>query len=251
MAPASGIILLTSLLLYRSAAAKDPAWTGKPPAGQHHANIFVNSTYEDVVIQGVEPVSVYAPLKYNQGLQYDNWYAYPYPEFLQHLPVARPYGNISTTGNNGSTITPVHLYSDFISIKPISADFAIYIDTNSINTVPVVGKVLIKAYKREKGEKELILLSEASCAFRNLDEGHMEHCKFPKEWMDVVLLEFSVVGEGYIAQLSDLISAAQASFNLQAFLPDVIPAGTVGFLMDNFCFGHDGDREYDRGKHGH
>ena len=52
-------------------------------------------------------------------------------------------------------------------------------------------------------------------------------------------MEFAVVGEGYIAQLSNFIAAAQASFNLQAFLPDVVPPGTIGFLMDNLYFSYE------------
>lgn len=209
---------------------------------------LINSTHEDIAINGVEPVTVYQPLKYNQGLLYDGWYAYSYPEELQDLPIPRPYGKITAVGNNGSTITPVHLYSNFTAIKPLSAAFAVMIDTNSINAIPVLGEVLIKAYKRAKYNKELELISETSCPFTNTDEGRLEYCEFSKEWKDVVLLEFAVRAEGYVGMLSDLISAAQASFNLQAFIPDVVPPGTVGFLMDNFCF--EGDKSEREGGHG-
>lgn len=225
------------------AAARGPA---KDPFPKYNStSTFINSTYEDIAINGVEPVTVYQPLKYNQGLFYDGWYAYSYPEELQDLPIPRPYGKITAVGNNGSTITPVHLYSNFTSIKPLSAAFAVMIDTNSINAIPVVGEVIVKAYKRAKYSRELELISATSCPFTDSDEGRLEYCKFPKEWKEVVLLEFAVRAEGYVGMLSDLISAAQASFNLQAFIPDVVPPGTVGFLMDNFCF--QGEEEYDDG----
>lgn len=228
------------------AAARGPA---KDPFPKNNStNTFINSTYEDIAITGVEPVTVYQPLKYNDGLLYDGWYVYSYPEELQDLPIPRPYGNITAVGNNGSTITPVHLYSNFTSIKPLSAAFAVMIDTNSINAIPVVGEVLIKAYKRVKYSKGLTLISETSCPFTNYDDGRLEYCEFPKEWRNVVLLEFAARAEGYVGVLSDLISAAQASFNLQAFIPDVVPPGTVGLLMDNFCF--QGDKSEHEGGHG-
>ena len=168
---------------------------------------------------------------------------YSYPEELQNLPVPRPYGKIVAIGNNGSTITPVHLYSSFDSIRPLSADFAVILETNSINAVPVDGKVVVKAYKRKSSGGELSALTEvATCHFGNRDQGRLEHCNFPKQWKNVVLLEFTVIGEGHIAHLSSIISTAQASFNLQAFLPDVVPPGTIGFLMDNFAFSYKHER---------
>jgi hypothetical protein len=128
--------------------------------------LSINSTYEDIAIDEVAPLPVYQPLKYNQGLQYDGWYAYSYPEELQYLPVPRPYGRIVTVANNGSTITPVHLYSEFATITTISAAFAIILDTNLITAIPVQGTVIVKAYKMTRPEEELVLISEASCPLR-------------------------------------------------------------------------------------
>ena len=55
----------------------------------------------------------------------------------------------------------------------------------------------------------------------------------------VEFVEFAVVADGYMGLLTNLISAAQSSINLQAFIPDVVPPGTVGFLMDNFHFSYE------------
>jgi hypothetical protein len=84
----------------------------------------------------------------------------------------------------------------------------------------------------------------------NQNGGRLEECKFPNEWKEVVLLEYCVVGECPYAELSAAILAAQNSINLQAFLPDIIPPGTIGFLMDNFVFGFEKEEYVEPGKSG-